>query len=285
MSHTTLIDAATLVRAARPPRWRVFDCRCAATDPAAGLRAYREGHIPGARHADLDRVLAAPPTPQSGRHPLPDRHALAAWLGGEGVDEATQIVAYDDAGGAFAARLWWLVRWLGHREVAVLDGGLRAWQAAGGALARGDEPRPAACDFPVRKPLVRAVDTEGVSAIACGSRAGLLVDARASTRYRGQQEPLDPIAGHIPGAINLPYADNLTPAGVFRSPAELRARFAGLDTDPSETVHYCGSGVTACHNVLAMEHAGFAGSQLYPGSWSEWIRDPQRPIAGPESGR
>lgn len=278
MNYTTLIDAQTLTAVADGAGLRLFDCRCAAADPEAGVRAYLAGHIPGARHADLDRVLAGPPGMEGGRHPLPDRHALAAWLGAEGVAGDTQIVGYDDAGGAFAARLWWLARWLGHPGVAVLDGGMQAWIDAGGDLARDEQPRPASRDFPVRSPLVETVAAQGVLEIVRGRRPGTLVDARAAARYRGQNEPIDRTAGHIPGAINLPYADNLTSTGRFRERPALRARFGAVGA-PAEAVHYCGSGVTACHNILAMEHAGLVGSKLYAGSWSDWISDRQRPVA------
>lgn len=277
--YGTLIDAATLRRYLGEPGWRVFDCRAAAADPRRGERVYREGHLPGARHADLDRVLAAAPAPGSGRHPLPDPGRLARWLGREGVGVGTQMVAYDDAGGAFAARLWWLVRWLGHDFVAVLDGGLDAWRAAGGHLESGREPRPRARPFPVRPALAAAVDCAGVMRIVAGAAPGRLVDARGSARFRGESEPIDPVAGHIPGALNRPYAENLAADGRFLHPQVLAARFTDLgERTPGEIVHYCGSGVTAAHNVLAMEHAGLKGSRLYPGSWSEWISDRSRPV-------
>lgn len=278
MSWTTLIDAETL-RRHQGAGWRVFDCRCSPVDPDAGRRAYRAGHIAGARFADLDRVLAGPPTARSGRHPLPEPEALAAWFANEGVGADTQIVAYDDAGGAFAARLWWLARRLGHSAAAVLDGGLRAWREAEGALETGDTAPPEPAVFPRRAPLARALDAGDVLEIVRGGRLGRLVDARSSPRYRGSAEPIDPVAGHIPGAVNRPFAENLDARGRFLGRETLRKRFEAVGASPDELVHYCGSGVTACHNLLAMEHAGLAGSSLYPGSWSEWIRDPSRPRA------
>lgn len=281
MAYTTLVSAEALAAHLDDPGWRIFDCRCSASDPAIGEQRYREGHLAGARHADLDRVLAAPPGPGTGRHPLPDREALAAWLGTEGVGNDTQVVAYDDAGGAFAARLWWLMRWLGHEAVAVMDGGLQAWQAMGGDLEAGAAPAPEPMPFEAGPPRVADVDTREVADIVLGVREGCLIDARNPQRYRGENEPIDPVAGHIPGAGNLPYSGNLDRQGLFLPQKKLRQRFATLNEDPRAVVHYCGSGVTACHNLLAMEHAGLHGSRLYPGSWSEWIRDPARPVEKP----
>ncbi len=278
MHYQTLVDVKTLMQHLGDPVWRIFDCRCSPADPEAGRRAYLEGHILGARHADMDRVLAATPMSHTGRHPLPERELLGSWLGAEGVGGDTQIVAYDDAGGAFAARLWWLARWLGHDATAVLNGGLDAWRAAGGSLEQSDTAVPVAADFPVREPLGGVVDVQDVLAIVRGARRGRLVDARSRERYTGETEPLDPVAGHIPGALNLPFAGNLKPDKTFRSRDELRARFGSAGFWPEEAVHYCGSGVTACHNILAMEYAGLSGSTLYPGSWSQWIRDPERPV-------
>lgn len=284
--YKTLIEAETLRRHLGGADWRVFDCRCSLADPAAGRQAWLAGHVPGARHADLDRVLSAPPGPTTGRHPLPGRRALADWFGSEGVDANTQIVAYDDIGGAFAARLWWLARWLGHEAVAVLDGGLAAWREAGGSLESGETPAPAPADFEAGEPLGGFLQAAETLAIVRGQAEGVLADARAAPRYRGETEPLDPVAGHIPGARSLPHAGNLDERGRFLDPGRLRERFAALAAgDPRRVVHYCGSGVTACHNLLAMEHAGLAGSRLYAGSWSEWICDSARPVAlGEEEG-
>lgn len=283
MTYSTLITVDALKAHLRDPAWRVFDCRGSASDPIAGEEHYRRGHIPGARHADLERTLSAPRGTDTGRHPLPERNTLAAWLGREGVDNHTQVVAYDDAGGAFAARLWWLLRWLGHPAAAVLDGGIQAWQADGGALESGEAGRPPAREFTLRSPLVHALDAASVADIVADRRPGRLLDARDPARYLGDEEPLDPVAGHIPGAHNRPFKGNLDEKGRFLTPTSLRERFEALGDRPEAIVHYCGSGVTACHNLLAMEHAGLAGSRLYPGSWSEWIRDPQRPLRrGPE---
>ncbi len=280
MPYTTLIKAETLLRHLSKPGWRTFDCRASASDPQVGIRAYRAGHIPGARHADLDHVLAAPPGPATGRHPLPDRGMLTAWFSREGVGPDTQIVAYDDACGMFAARLWWLVRWLGHASVAVLDGGLEAWRAAGGALVPGTATAPQAAKFTARPSLTEFVTAAEVLRIVAAETPGVLVDARAAPRYRGESEPLDPVAGHIPGARNRPFAGNLDADRRFLPVPKLRERFGELAADHAErVVHYCGSGVTACHNLLAMEHAGLSGSKLYAGSWSEWIRDRRRPVA------
>ncbi|MGH9771694.1 MAG: sulfurtransferase [Candidatus Acidiferrales bacterium] len=276
--YTTLISAADLKEHIGRRGWRIFDCRCSANDPSVGKKLYQEGHIPGARHADLDHVLAAPRGPYTGRHPLPRPEMLAAWLGAEGVSEQTQMVAYDDTGGAFAARLWWLARWLGHDAVAVLDGGIQAWRAAGGKRKRGNAAAPEAALFNPREPLVKMVDVREVARIVALRHSRRLVDARTRVRYLGEHEPIDPVAGHIPGARNRPFGDNLDAKGKFLLPGQLRTRFSTLARDPHDVIHYCGSGVTACHNVLAMEHAGFGGSRLYPGSWSEWILDPQRPV-------
>ncbi len=281
MPYTTLVSAETLNAHLGKAGWKIFDCRCSASDPSAGEERYLAGHLPSARHADLDRVLAAPPDASSGRHPLPDRQSLATWLGAEGVGNDTQVVTYDDAGGAFAARLWWLMRWLGHEAVAVLDGGLQAWQALGGSLETGETRAPDPAQFEAGPSLVAPVDIEDVAAIVQAHRPGRLIDARSPGRYRGENEPLDPVAGHIPGAENYPFSENLDPQHLFLPPEKLRERFRALSMNPGEIVHYCGSGVTACHNVLAMEHAGLHGSRLYPGSWSEWIRDPSRPVAKP----
>lgn len=279
MTYRTLIDTEDLQGHIADRRWRVFDCRCSPADPTVGRKQYLAGHIPGARHADLDRVLAARPTAATGRHPLPDRDELIAWLGAEGVGEDTQVVVYDDSGGAFAARLWWLLRWLGHAVVAVLDGGLTAWREAGGELQEGEAAVPAVTKFRARDSLVKVLEAAEVLAIVRGEQPGTLMDARAAPRYRGEEEPIDPVAGHIPGALSRPFADNLDENGRFRSPAALRERFAVVAEESSGAVSYCGSGVTACHNLLALEHAGLHGARLYAGSWSEWVRDPARPVA------
>ena len=279
MPYTTLISAEQLADHIDMTGWRIFDCRCSANDPSVGFALYRDGHLPGARYADLDRVLSAPRGPYTGRHPLPDPGRLIAWLSSQGVGEHTQIVVYDDIGGGFAARLWWLARWLGHSAVAVLDGGIQAWFDAGNKLESGEMPPVAAAKFNPREPLCGVAEVHEVARIASGQRFGRLVDARSRGRYLGEHEPIDPVAGRIPGAVNRPFTENLAAGGKFLNPRQLRARFASLAREPRAVIHYCGSGVTACHNILAMEHAGLTGSRLYPGSWSEWIRDPERPVA------
>lgn len=274
-----LVDPAELAAHLADPGWVLVDCRFALTDPDWGRRAYAAGHIPGAWYAHLDGDLSGPIGPQTGRHPLPDPRRLAARLGAWGIDGDTRVVAYDDAGGAFAVRLWWLLRWLGHGRAGLLDGGLALWQARGGTVTT-EAPRPTRRTFVPRVDDAAWVSTDMVAeGIA---RGGLqIVDARAGERFRGELEPIDPVAGHIPGAINLPLGGNLAADGRFLPPARLRERFSAAlgNTPPKHVVHSCGSGVNACHNLLAMELAGLPGSRLYAGSWSEWIRDPSRPIA------
>jgi thiosulfate/3-mercaptopyruvate sulfurtransferase len=278
-----LVDPRRLAAHLGDPDWRPVDCRFDLADPAAGGAAYAAAHVPGAAYAHLDRDLSAPRTERSGRHPLPDPAALAATFGRLGIDERVQVVAYDDAGGMFAARLWWLLRWLGHERVAVLDGGLAAWRAAG--LPLSSEATAIAPRTFVPRPAPRAwVGADELDGLLEGN-ACLLLDARAPERYEGRAEPLDPKAGHVPGARNHPYVRNLGPDGRFLAPDELRARLLARlgGRAPSEVVSMCGSGVTACHTLLALEVAGLPGGRLYPGSWSEWSRDPARPVAtGPE---
>jgi thiosulfate/3-mercaptopyruvate sulfurtransferase len=279
MSFTTLVNCDQLAEHLGSPTWVVVDCRFNLADPAAGEEAYTAGHIPGAHYAHLDHDLSGPITPTSGRHPLPDATKLAQRLGQWGITEHTQVVAYDDAGGAFAARLWWLLRWLGHARVAVLDGGFSAWTRGGYSTSiEVATPRPGVF-VPTTDPSqwVTSAALEGL--VAAGSVQ--LIDARDPERFRGEVEPIDPVAGHIPGAINVPFKQNLNSDGTFQSPDALRDRFAPVigSREPETVVHMCGSGVTACHNVLAMEHAGLGGTRLYAGSWSEWIRDGSRPVA------
>ena len=262
----TLISADVLRQ--NLAHFRVLDCRTRLNDPAYGQSTYAEGHIPGAIHVDLDQHMAAPPG-QHGRHPLPDR---AAWLDAcraWGLNDEDTIIVYDDAGGAFAARAWWMLRWLGHARTGVLDGGLASWSDES---LETEAPRPSRGNFTDRPPLTRIITAEGI--LAGGDAA--LIDARAQARFEGREEPIDHTAGHIPGAICLPFNGNLGPDGCFLSAAALRERFAGL---PEETICYCGSGVTAAHNILAMRIAGLPEPALYPGSWSEWIESPDRPIA------
>ena len=276
MRYTTLIDVTTLAPNLGHPDWALFDCRFDLARPEAGRAAYDQGHLPGARFADLDHDLSGPVTPATGRHPLPDPEVLAATLGAWGVDRMVQVVVYDADNGAFASRLWWLLRWLGHDSVAVLDGGFRAWTEAAGAVTTAPPTRAARTFTAELRPALEVP----VGALLAGTH-GPLIDARTPERFRGDKEPIDPVAGRIPGALNLPLGGNLDARGRFLPAAELRARYAAAlgDAAAEEAVHYCGSGVSACHNLLAMEHAGLHGSRLYVGSWSEWIRDPARPVA------
>jgi thiosulfate/3-mercaptopyruvate sulfurtransferase len=276
---TTLVDTETLSQHLDDPRWVVVDCRFVLTDPGAGRRLYQAGHIPGARYAHLEDDLSSPVTPTSGRHPLPPPGTLAEKLGRWGIDKTRQVVVYDDTFGAMAARLWWLLRWLGHEACALLDGGFPKWRREGRAVTQ-DAPRIAITQF---HPVINDamwVDTDQVGALL-GAHGHLLMDARAEERFRGEVEPLDKVAGHIPGAVNMPYEDNLDFSGEFMSDEALREHYLAVlnGVAPEKVVQMCGSGVTACHNILAMEHAGLAGAKLYAGSWSEWITDPARPVA------
>lgn len=280
--HRTLVDASTLAKLIGNPKLCVLDCRHDLGDFSAGRKAYLAGHIPGAVFADGEQTLSGPKSPTTGRHPLPDPDALVAFLRAAGVDDDTQVVAYDAGGGAFASRAWWLLRWLGHDAVAVLDGGFKAWGESGGAVET-TEPSPAPGTFTRREPLVAALTTDNIVA-NLKSQSFLVVDARTPERYRGESEPIDPVAGHVPGAVVRPWQSNLGPDGRFKSAAQLRDEFQALlkehGSRPARVAHMCGSGVTACHNVLAMAIAGFDDAPaLYAGSWSEWIRDPARPVA------
>lgn len=247
-------------------------------DTEAGERAFARGHLPGAHYLHLDRDLSAVKTGYNGRHPLPERAAFAARMAALGLVPQTQVVGYDAQGGMYAARLWWMLRWLGHEAVAVLDGGLAAWVAAGGALSAEPSPVPQPSGFVAGPTLARSLDADALQAQLGRLR---LIDARAGERFRGETEPLDARAGHIPGASNRFFKQNLRDDGRFKSAEALRAEFTPLlaPFDGEAVVHQCGSGVTACHNLLAMELAGLPGSQLYPGSWSEWSADPSRPVA------
>jgi thiosulfate/3-mercaptopyruvate sulfurtransferase len=281
--YTTLIEPQELAAHLTDPRWVVIDCRFDLARPEWGTAAYAQGHIPGALYAHLEDDLSGAHTPKSGRHPLPTVAHLSATFARFGIDGSVQVIAYDQGNGAYAARLWWLLRWLGHRAVAVLNGGLAAWQRAGLPLADAPVTRAprtfrvaaAAAQLATQQDIL-----EGVGSGAFRSGAELLVDARAADRFAGQNETLDPVAGHIPGARNHPYPGNLDAAGRFLPARELRAawqRTLGTQT-PERLIAMCGSGVTACHNLLALEHAGLPGARLYAGSWSEWIRDPTHAV-------
>ncbi|MCP1726776.1 thiosulfate/3-mercaptopyruvate sulfurtransferase [Natronospira proteinivora] len=258
---------------------QVLDCQAQLSDPKAGRRAWLAGHIPGAVHLDLEKDLSAPVSERTGRHPLPDPQQLIRTLGEKGIRPDRPIVIYDNSGGAFAGRAWWLLRWLGHESVALLDGGLAAWQALEGPLEEGAQSRPVT-EYAGRPGQMPVVDATTVQSRLASDEL-LLLDARGSARFKGREEPIDPVAGHIPGAVNLPFMDNLDKNGYWRRPEELRDRFEAVLSpfDPEQSAHMCGSGVSACHNLFAMELAGLKGSALYAGSWSEWIRDPSRPLA------
>ncbi|WP_395392062.1 sulfurtransferase [Novosphingobium sp. BL-8A] len=279
MTYETLISVADLhALLADGEDVLILDCEFELGVPDKGREAYRAGHLPGARYAHLDDDLASPPDGTNGRHPLPSRVAFAAWLRSVGLRQGQQVVACDSNGGAWAARAWWLLRWMGHGPVAVLDGGKQAWAAAGLPLETGEPGPVLPGDFTAADPLVAApVDAATVLANIDGGAAQVL-DARDPVRFRGDPNPIDPVAGHVPGARNRFFRDNLGPDGLFKPGPELAADFAALLGD-RPAILSCGSGVTACHNALAMAHAGLSGARLYPGSWSEWIADPARPVA------
>lgn len=277
----TLISTADLAARLGTADVRVFDVRHDLANHAVGRQAHATGHVPGARYLDHESELAAARTGKNGRHPLPGRAEFGALMAAHGVTPRTLVVAYDASGGMFAAHLWWMLRWLGHDRVAVLDGGWPAWQAAGLPVATG-AAAPVRLGAPVA-PAVSRVGTVDAQAVLdnIAKPEFTVIDARAANRYRGEAEPMDPVAGHIPGALNRPNSLNLQADGRFKTPTQLRAEFDALldGRDPAAIVHQCGSGITACHNLLSMEIAGLVGSRLYPGSWSEWCSDPSRPVA------
>jgi thiosulfate/3-mercaptopyruvate sulfurtransferase len=277
--YTTLIQPAQLARIADDDTVAILDCRHELGRPQWSDEAYAQGHIPHAIQAHLDRDLSAPIGPQTGRHPLPDVAKLAETLGRWGIDQNVQVVAYDQGNGVYAARAWWMLRWLGHTNVAVLEGGFAAWQEAGLPVATETASRNARTFTP--RPQAGAFLSAAQVQQALASNSIALIDARGADRFAGENETIDPIAGHVPGAVNRPFAKNIDARGRFLPAEELRRQWADLlATRPaSEVVSMCGSGVTACHNLLALELAGMPGAKLYAGSWSEWIRDPNRPIA------
>ncbi len=282
--HTTLIDVQTLNRHHRNPDWRVIDARFSLADAGQGVREYGEGHVPGALYAHLDDDLSGSIIRgETGRHPLPSVERAVEVFSRLGIDGSVQVAVYDGSGGSTAARVWWMLRWLGHDAVAVLDGGWQAWTGAGLPVSR-DVSRVAPRNF---VPNVRAhlvTDVDGVDRHRKDAEWAVL-DARTPERFRGEQEPIDPVAGHIPGATCATFDANLGEDGCFRSPEELKRRFEGLfgGVPADRVINYCGSGVSACHNLLAIAHAGLGDAVLYPGSWSEWITDEDRPI-GTEEG-
>ncbi len=279
MSPDLLISAPRLRRHLADPNWAILDCRFDLQDPGSGERAYLESHIPGAVYVHLERDLSAARNGRNGRHPLPDDNALAALFSRLGISPQTQVNAYDTSGGPFAARLWWTLRYMGHAHVAVLDGGLDAWRKRAFPESGSPETRPEAVFIP--RPHPEMIAREGEIREQLGSRSIFLLDARSGERFRAEAEPYDPVAGRIPGAKNRFWKDNLDAEGRFRSPQALRREFEDVlgETPVDRIVSYCGSGVTATHNLLAMAYAGLEGARLYPGSWSEWCAQPDNPTA------
>ena len=279
MNSSILVSAAELEALLGDGRGVVVDCRFEMSAPDKGRADWLKGHIPGAAYAHLDNDLSSPITVQTGRHPLPNPDRFSAYLASIGWTRDTLLVAYDEGSNAVASRLWWLMKYFGQRS-ALLDGGLTAWVAAGFSLESGAPQRRATAPTELIADPQLTVDAAAIVR-SLGGDALLVLDARASQRFSGEMENLDSRAGHIPGALNRPFGSNLAPGGRFKAPQELREEFAKLlgNRDTAGIVHSCGSGVTACHNLFAMELAGIGGTRLYPGSWSEWIRDPARPIA------
>lgn len=279
MYSNTLVSTEDLAAHLEDPNWVVLDCRFTLTDTEAGRQAYLKSHIPGARYVHLDEDLSGPVGEKTGRHPLPDPQVLNEKLCQWGVGVNKQVVVYDDSFGAMAVRLWWLMRWLGHPGVALLDGGFPKWTREKRPLSTEPPvPHKTACAYLPEPSRIVTAD-EILRASQTGEQ--LILDARPDRRFSGEFEPLDPVAGHVPGAINRPFEDNLNLDGTFQPPEALREEYQALlkGRAPWQVLHMCGSGVTACHNILAMEIAGLPGSRLYPGSWSEWITDPKRPVA------
>lgn len=280
MPYTTLISTAELAAQLDNPEWAVVDARFALREPHKGEADYRTAHIPGAVYAHLERDLSSPHVlGETGRHPLPPPEQWTARLGEWGIDRTTQVVVYDDSGGMVASRLWWMLRWLGHEAVAVLDGGWPQWQREDRPTRGGVETRPSR-SFEAH-PRTDLVATADEIEARLGSADLRLFDARAADRFRGENETLDPVGGRIPGAVSAPYAENLDANGLMLSPEQLAARFTSLlgDAPAAEAIVYCGSGVSAAHNLLAMQHAGLPLPRLYVGSWSDWINDGRRPVA------
>ncbi|VTU34518.1 3-mercaptopyruvate sulfurtransferase [Variovorax sp. PBS-H4] len=282
MTYNALVSVEQLVREQKDQASRpmVIDCSFELNDLDAGQRSYDAGHIPGAIYVHLEHALSAAKTGRNGRHPLPSRESFVQTMAALGVGDRTQVVAYDNAGGMYAARLWWMLRWVGHGDVAVLDGGIAAWKAAGEPLSTETPAARPRGDLTLRDALVTTVDYDQVKA-NIDSQERLVLDARAPDRFRGENETMDPVGGHIPGARNRLFKDNLLPDGRFKPAARLRLEFDAVTggKPANALINQCGSGVTACHNLLAMEVAGLQGAALYSGSWSEWSAQPGAPVA------
>ena len=284
MPLTTLVSTAELALHLNDPAWVILDCQHDLMNPEFGRTAYAQEHIPGARFISLDDDLADHAGHGRGRHPLPPPAALAAAFSRLGIDADKQVVIYDSAGGSYAARAWWCLRWLGHPAAAVLDGGITQWRTEGRTLSAEQPPWRAAV-FEAQPVDSMKVDSAAVLALinqpGLGISSGRVIDARAPERYSGSTEPIDPVAGHIPGALNRFWKNNLAADGRFKTSAQLRCELTMMagSLTPQQLIHQCGSGVTACHNLMAMEVAGLTGGRLYPGSWSEWCADPARPVA------
>lgn len=278
-TFTSLISTQQLADHLAHPNWVVVDCRFDLAQPDWGFADYQKGHIPGAVYAHLDHDLAAPITPSTGRHPLPAPTQIAETLSKLGISNGSQVVVYDTVGGGFAARLWWMLRYCGHTAVAVLDGGYAKWLAESRPTQTGIDSYPRKDFAPSPQPHMLATTDQILQTLS--SSQSVLIDARAPIRYRGEQEPIDPVAGRIPGALNRFHVNNLTPEGTFLPPTELSSEFETLlgGRSTADAIVYCGSGVTSCHHLVALASAGLPLPRLYVGSWSEWIRDPSRPVA------
>ena len=282
MEFKTIISALQLKEIIHNDNVRVFDCRFSLKDPQGGLKNYQAGHLPTAQFADMDTQLSSAMSETSGRHPLPDPEKFLEQLNEWGISNSTQVIAYDDMSGAFAARLWWMMRWVGHENVAVLDGGMQKWSEQGHELSQESVKYPRG-DFSGHANLDWLVDLETVKEGLEANKI-TLIDARAADRFTGKDQKTDPVPGHIPGAQNLPFGGNLTKDGVMESPETIKARFDSVIQDQAidDVVNMCGSGVTACHNLLAQAVAGLPAAKIFIGSWSQWIRDPSRPVATDE---
>ncbi len=283
MTYQTIISVEDLNKNISNQDWFVFDCRFLLKDPESGLKKFNQGHIPGAQFADMDKDLASPMTATTGRHPLPDPDELIKKLQSWGINNSSKIICYDDMSGAFAARMWWLLKWLGHNDVAVLDGGIDKW-IANGLTVETDVQQKTAGSFSGQANNDMWVDIGFIQKELEQNKINLL-DARSSERFTAKDTKTDPVAGHVPGAMSLPFAENLSKQGVFLSADELLQRFASIvkDTEDKEAISMCGSGVTACHNLLAMSIAGLPMTRLFVGSWSEWIKDKGRLVATGEA--